>query len=421
MALSAGASRHRCRATVLAARRPGRHRARRVGDRPGTVVDVRSDWADEPPPRRDDRHAAGQRDAQGRAPGPRQLQGAGRRRRAATAASRSARRRSAQGEEVVAVPRRPRPRRCRTCSASARASSACSATPRTGATSVTPPALLAEPGADRARARGDPSRGAMSVRAVRATPSAGRSRAGQGPARRRRASAIASRSASRTSRSRSPSSHEPTHPPTMLRRSAAVVLAACLALGHAAPASAYQTYGIKVGNRVGPGEVEPPAGQVLRHRPRRGRRDGRPVPRRGRARVRHVAGRRPPPRSRRRSPGSPPPNPDDEDNAEHARLPDAPRPRRACSARTSFLIDDVTGEIVETDIFFNSTFPVVGVRRPGEIGQVRPRVDHPPRDRAPVRPRALVARRDGTARRRRPPRDCGRSGDVPDRVLDRRS
>ena len=41
-----------------------------------------------------------------------------------------------------------------------------------------------------------------------------------------------------------------TRPRSMLRRYAAVALAGWLALGHAGPASAYQTFGIKVGNRV---------------------------------------------------------------------------------------------------------------------------------------------------------------------------
>ena len=84
---------------------------------------------------------------------------------------------------------------------------------------------------------------------------------------------------------------------------------------------------------------------------------------------------------------------------------------------TSFLIDTTTGDIVESDIFFNSAFPW-SVAAAGADERLRSRVDCAARDRSPARARALGARRDRAARRRTPGARR-RVRHVPDRVLAR--
>ncbi len=98
------------------------------------------------------------------------------------------------------------------------------------------------------------------------------------------------------------------------------------------------------------------------------------------------------------------------------RLPEPAGPR-SHPRRDNFMIDTTTGEIVESDIFFNSAFPW-SVAAAGRDRPVRPPVDRAARDRPSARAGAFGDGRDGAAVRR-PPRDRGGSGDVPDCILGR--
>ena len=78
---------------------------------------------------------------------------------------------------------------------------------------------------------------------------------------------------------------------------------------------------------------------------------------------------------------------------------------------TGFLIDTVTGEILESDVFFNTAFPLVD-RRAERFRARRPRVDRRPRGRALPRARTLRDRRNGTAAGGRATRSGRRRRDV---------
>ena len=62
-------------------------------------------------------------------------------------------------------------------------------------------------------------------------------------------------------------------------------------------------------------------------------------------------------------------------------------------ASTSFLIDMSTGELLESDIFFNCAFPW-SVAPAGEAGRYDLEIDRAARNRASQRPRAFGARRN---------------------------
>ena len=70
---------------------------------------------------------------------------------------------------------------------------------------------------------------------------------------------------------------------------------------------------------------------------------------------------------------------------------------------TSFVVDTVTGEIVESDVFFNSIF-TWSTAPAGDAGALRSAVGGGARDRPLRRARSFSAWRDRDAARRRPPR-----------------
>ena len=157
-----------------------------------------------------------------------------------------------------------------------------------------------------------------------------------------------------------------TRPRSMLRRYAAVALAGWLALGHAGPASAYQTFGIKVGNRV----VQVKWNRLpVRYF----------VTDRGTAGVTAAQFRDAAARAfgtwqgvasasvSATFGGFTGAEPDDEDGQNTLGFASRPDLARVLGS-TSYFIDDTTGEILETDIFFNSTFPW-SVSSSGESGK----------------------------------------------------
>ena len=155
-------------------------------------------------------------------------------------------------------------------------------------------------------------------------------------------------------------------PPPVLRRSAAVAISAWLAFGHAGPVSAYQTFGIKVGNSVV--QVKWSRLPVRYH-----------VTDRGTAGVTAAQFRDAAARAfgtwqgvasasvSATFAGFTVAEPDDEDNQNTLGFASRPDLARVLGS-TSYFIDDATGEILEADIFFNSTFPW-SVSSSGESGK----------------------------------------------------
>jgi hypothetical protein len=141
---------------------------------------------------------------------------------------------------------------------------------------------------------------------------------------------------------------------TLLRRRAAAVLSALLALGHAWPAAAYQTYGIKVGTAVVPVKWS--------HLPVRYSITDRGVAGVTATQFRDAAARAfstwqnvATASVSATFAGFTSAEPDDEDNQNTLGFASRPDLTRVLGS-TSYFIDDETGEILEADIFFNSTF-----------------------------------------------------------------
>lgn len=155
-------------------------------------------------------------------------------------------------------------------------------------------------------------------------------------------------------------------PPTVLRRFAAVALSAWLALGQAAPVSAYQTYGIKVGNRVV--QVKWSRLPVRYYVTDRGTTgvtatQFRDAAARAFGTWQGVASAS----VSATFAGFTVAEPDEEDNQNTLGFASRPDLARVLGS-TSYFIDDTTGEILEADIFFNSTFPW-SVSPSGEAGR----------------------------------------------------
>jgi hypothetical protein len=141
---------------------------------------------------------------------------------------------------------------------------------------------------------------------------------------------------------------------TLLTRRVAVVLSALLALGHAWPAAAYQTYGIKVGNTVVPVKWSRlPVRYSITDRGVAGvtAAQFRDAAARAFATWQNVATAS----VSATFAGFTSAEPDDEDNQNTLGFASRPDLARVLGS-TSYFIDDTTGEILETDIFFNSTF-----------------------------------------------------------------
>jgi len=155
-------------------------------------------------------------------------------------------------------------------------------------------------------------------------------------------------------------------PPTTIRRHTAWVLAAWLALGHTGPASAYQTFGVRVGDRV----VQVKWNRLpVRYF----------VTDRGTAGVTAAQFRDAAARAfgswqgvasasvSATFAGFTSAEPGDEDNQNTLGFDSRPDLARVL-ASTSYFVDDTTGEILEADIFFNSVFPW-SVSASGESGR----------------------------------------------------
>jgi hypothetical protein len=143
-------------------------------------------------------------------------------------------------------------------------------------------------------------------------------------------------------------------PHTLFTRRAAVVLSALLALGHAWPAAAYQTYGIKVGNAVVPVKWSRlPVRYSITDRGVAGvsAAQFRDAAARAFATWQNVATAS----VSATFAGFTSAEPDDEDNQNTLGFASRPDLARVLGS-TSYFIDETTGEILETDIFFNSTF-----------------------------------------------------------------
>jgi hypothetical protein len=141
---------------------------------------------------------------------------------------------------------------------------------------------------------------------------------------------------------------------TLLTRRAAVVLSALLALGHAWPAAAYQTYGIKVGNVVVPVKWSRlPVRYSITDRGVAGvtAAQFRDAAARAFATWQNVATAS----VSATFAGFTSAEPDDEDNQNTLGFASRPDLARVLGS-TSYFIDETTGQILETDIFFNSTF-----------------------------------------------------------------
>jgi hypothetical protein len=154
--------------------------------------------------------------------------------------------------------------------------------------------------------------------------------------------------------------------PTMLRRFAAAVLSAWLALGHAGPASAYQTFGVKVGNRfVQVKWSRLPVRYYVTDRGTAGvtATQFRDAAARAFATWQGVAAAS----VSATFAGFTAAEPDDEDNQNTLGFASRPDLSRVLGS-TSYFIDDATGEILETDIFINSAFPW-SVSSSGESGK----------------------------------------------------
>jgi hypothetical protein len=153
---------------------------------------------------------------------------------------------------------------------------------------------------------------------------------------------------------------------TLLARYAAVALTTMLALGHAWPAAAYQTYAIRVGNRIAPVKW---ASLPIRYSV-----TDRSVPGVTAAQFRDAAARAFSTWQNVATAsvsvsfvGFTSAEPDDEDNQNTLGFASRPDLTRVLGS-TSYFIDDTSGEILEADIFFNSTFPW-SVALAGETGK----------------------------------------------------
>ena len=104
-----------------------------------------------------------------------------------------------------------------------------------------------------------------------------------------------------------------------------------------------------------PHPVDDAADPIFRHEPRCARRDGAAASGGAGARVRRVEERRRTCRSRRSSSASPAPSPSTDDRSSVIGFRSRPDLDRTLGA-TTFTFDDVTGEILESDIFLNTTF-----------------------------------------------------------------
>jgi hypothetical protein len=149
-------------------------------------------------------------------------------------------------------------------------------------------------------------------------------------------------------------------------RRAAVVLSVLLAAGHTAPARAYQTYGTPVGNQV--------VTLTWKSMPVRYFVTDRGAPGVSSSQFRDAAGRAfatwqgvATASVSAQFVGFTGANPGDDDGQNTLGFLSRPDLDRVLGA-TDFLIDDATGEIVEADIFFNTTFPW-SVAPAGESGK----------------------------------------------------
>ena len=155
-------------------------------------------------------------------------------------------------------------------------------------------------------------------------------------------------------------------PHPLLARHAAVLLSTMLALGHAWPAAAYQTYGIQVGDRIVPVKWS--------RLPVRYFVTDRGVPGVTSSQFRDAAARAfstwqnvPTASVSATFVSFTSAEPDDEDNQNTLGFASRPDLARVLGS-TSFFIDDTTGEILEADIFFNSAF-AWSVSASGESGK----------------------------------------------------
>lgn len=155
-------------------------------------------------------------------------------------------------------------------------------------------------------------------------------------------------------------------PHTSPARRVAVILSAVLALGHAWPALAYQTYGIQVGTRTVPVKWSRlPVRYFVTDRGATGVTA---------AQFRDAAARAFTTWQTVKTAavsatfaGLTSAGPDEEDGRNTLGFLTRPDLERVLGS-TSYLIDDTTGEILEADIFFNSTFPW-SVAPAGEAGK----------------------------------------------------
>jgi hypothetical protein len=155
-------------------------------------------------------------------------------------------------------------------------------------------------------------------------------------------------------------------PSTVVKRAAAVALSAWLACGHAAPASAYQTFGVRVGTQVVQVKWSRlPVRYFVTDRGTTG-----VTATQFRDAATRAFGTRQGVASASVSAtfaGFTSAEPDDEDNQNTLGFASRPDLARVLGS-TSYFIDDTTGEILEADIFFNSTFPW-SVSSSGEAGR----------------------------------------------------
>ncbi|HEX7484720.1 MAG TPA: matrixin family metalloprotease [Vicinamibacterales bacterium] len=154
------------------------------------------------------------------------------------------------------------------------------------------------------------------------------------------------------------------HP--ILGRRAAVILSTVLAVGHACPAVAYQTYGISVGNRVVPVKWSRlPVRYFVTDRGATGITSAqfRDATARAFATWQNVKTAS----VSAEFVGFTTANPDEEDGQTTLGFLTRPDLERVLGS-TSYVLDDTTGEILETDIFFNAAFQW-SVASAGESGK----------------------------------------------------
>jgi hypothetical protein len=152
----------------------------------------------------------------------------------------------------------------------------------------------------------------------------------------------------------------------ILSRQAAVILSVILAIGHAWPTIAYQTYGVSVGNRVVPVKWSRlPVRYFITDRGTSGITSGqfRDATARAFATWQNVKSAS----VSAEFAGFTTANPDEEDGQNTLGFLTRSDLDRVLGS-TSYLIDDTTGEILETDIFFNAAFQW-SVAAAGESGK----------------------------------------------------